>query len=331
MSTNGSVKKVAGNKDAVEVVRFRSLFAKLNDSIEGEPNRLSELAHGDEAIKQLCNQLSWAAHFLKMNERRHRELFTAPVDPKFLTEWRDFENRFESVLLDILFADFFQGLDNVEGLEPVGSTRLSKADLQWESADDMAREQASAIEVAIDFANDQASQDHRDFGEGFREGIQDGMVAWERLKREIGFDLRGIFRRRELVPFILVPRHISDGYGSAETISLFKSLQQAHDAFIHGVPFAAIGLMRSIMEATLRDHYGIQGKNLDERIKNADQVLPPGSSAPALHRLRHLANAVLHLREGGQVVPGIEQLEREIVSLLYVLRALIEGAPQSRS
>jgi hypothetical protein len=54
--------------------------------------------------------------------------------------------------------------------------------------------------VALDFALDHGTQDWRDFPERLREGIEDGMAAWERLKRDAGFDLRGVFRRRELAP-----------------------------------------------------------------------------------------------------------------------------------
>jgi hypothetical protein len=89
-------------------------------------------------------------------------------------------------------------------------------------------------------------------------------------------------------------------------------------------------LMRSIMEEMLRGHYGAKGKNLCERINQASERLPSGASAPALHRLRKLANALLHLKpEKEEVMPKVEpfRMEKEIVSLLFVLRALIEGAP----
>jgi hypothetical protein len=45
--------------------------------------------------------------------------------------------------------------------------------------------------------------------EDFRESIEDAMAAWQRLKHDAGFDLQGVFRRRELVPFVLIPRQRS--------------------------------------------------------------------------------------------------------------------------
>jgi hypothetical protein len=92
--------------------------------------------------------------------------------------------------------------------------------------------------------------------------------------------------------------------------------------------YAALAMMRSIMEAVLRDHYSAMGKDLNERIRNVRGRLPPRANEGALHRLRKLANAILHLdREKNEGLPKMNEsrLEKEIVSLLHVLRALIEG------
>jgi hypothetical protein len=92
---------------------------------------------------------------------------------------------------------------------------------------------------------------------------------------------------------------------------------------------AALGLMRSIMEATPRDHYGAVGDSLLERIDQATG-LPRSADRARLHRLRRRANAVLHL--GVDLIGTLpeldaEDMEVEIVSMLRVLRALIEEAP----
>jgi hypothetical protein len=98
------------------------------------------------------------------------------------------------------------------------------------------------------------------------EAVEMAIDYWEGLTDEIGFDLAGVFRRRRLVPFVFFPRHIAARHGAPEKTSIYQSLQQAHDAFIFGVPFAALALMRSIMETVLRDHYNAQGNDLSERI-----------------------------------------------------------------
>lgn len=313
-----------GTKDSAEVVIFMTLFARLKLWSDDAPEELADLAATDTSVRDLCTELSFAGRFLKMNERRARELFAAPVDPTFLAAWRDYEERYETVVSVIWLSVLLPELGASE------RSKAPKADLQWDNADVEAGEQAGGIEEAIDFAQFNADDDLRwdASQEDFIKRVQDGVAAWERLKQDTGFDLRGVFRRRALIPFVLVPRQVAAKHGSDETLSMLKNLQQAHDAFVYGATYAALALMRSIMEAVLRDHYRAEGKDLSERIRNARDRLPRGANEAALHRLRKLANAILHLdRQKDEGLPTMDEvrLEKEIVSLLFVLRALIEG------
>jgi|AntAceMinimDraft_1070359.scaffolds.fasta_scaffold136419_2 hypothetical protein len=71
-----------------------------------DPDGLFDFAAGDESVSNLCTQLSFAAHFLKMNERRARVLFAPPpVDPAFLAAWRDYEERYETAVTRVWLAD----------------------------------------------------------------------------------------------------------------------------------------------------------------------------------------------------------------------------------
>ncbi|WP_035872500.1 hypothetical protein [Cucumibacter marinus] len=80
-------------KDSPEVVEFMALFARLKLYSDDMPDDLAEQAASDTSVRELCIQLSMAARSLKMNERRARVLFAAPVDPAFLAAWRDYEER----------------------------------------------------------------------------------------------------------------------------------------------------------------------------------------------------------------------------------------------
>ena len=71
--------------------------------------------------------------------------------------------------------------------------------------------------------------------------------------------------------------------------------RQAHEAFVFGAHFSALALMSSIIEVVLRDYYGAEGDDLSERITNSRNPLPSAANASALHRLRIIANSVLHL------------------------------------
>jgi hypothetical protein len=116
--------------------------------------------------------------------------------------------------------------------------------------------------------------------------------------------------------------------GDAEKLSLLTHLQQAHDAFVFGVPFAALALMRSILEVTLTKHYRAEGKDLEEKITHC-RNLPPGAPKCDLHKIRRLANDVLHFNNEQVRLP--QDFERELLTQLDVLRALIERAPTWRS
>jgi hypothetical protein len=316
---------MASGKDSTEVVRFMSLFARLKDWIDDDPVDLAALAQSDDSVRHLCDELSLAACVLARLQRHCTELFAAPVDPKFIEDWRQYEERYASKVTGIWLSRIY--LER----EPGDSSKPSALDLEWENADDEASDQASAIEKAIDFAQVNADQHDRwePEQEGWIRSIKEGVDAWTGLQYETGFDLRGVFRRRALIPFILVPRHVASKYGNSAKLSLFKHLKQAHNAFVFGATYGALALMRSILEVVLRDHYKAEGRDLEERIRGARARLPPSANEAALHRLRKLANAILHQnseRHEGLLQMDDVQLEKEIVSLLFVLRALIENA-----
>lgn len=182
----------------------------------------------------------------------------------------------------------------------------------------------------MSFAEIEVSQDWREIDGDFFELVEDGLGQWKRLKSNVGFDPRGVFRRRRLTPFVLVPRTVSARYGDSDKVSLLANLSAAQEAFVLGVPLAALAMMRSILEGVLRDHYRADGDDLFQHISNAAR-LPSGAPKQALHRLRIRANALLHLdpqKAESLPVLSAEKLELEIVSLLLVLRALIEAAPE---
>jgi hypothetical protein len=170
-------------KDSTEVIEFMALFQELRNWIADDPIGLEQLAADDEALKRLCKSLGFTGTLLSMNEKRQRRLFSALLDPKFIEAWRAYEARYASPIASIFLSDIGLAL----GSSPIENK--SRADLLWEAADDDAKDQANAIKGAIDFANDQATDDWRDFPDGFRESIEEGTSAWNRLAKETGFDL----------------------------------------------------------------------------------------------------------------------------------------------
>lgn len=325
--------EMTNGKDSAEVVEFLTLYSRLKDWCDDEPDAIFQLAISDKKFKDVCIEVLNAAERLHASEQRHRHLFAAPVDPKFLLAWRDFEARYEHILV----ANWITFVFNNEGaIVSDKSQRSTSAVLKWENADLNAKIAADLIEKVIGYARVQAFDDKEaldpDYSMSAEEAVEMAIDYWEGLTDEIGFNLADVFRRRRLVPFVFFPRHIAARHGLSEKTSIYQSLQQAHDAFIFGVPFAALALMRSIMETVLRYHYDAQGNDLSERINSVRRFLPTGANEASLHRLRKLANAVLHGSADSGEMLKLEphQLEREILSLLFVLRALIEGVPQWR-
>jgi hypothetical protein len=302
-------------KDSPELIKFMASFSKLRGRINDNPTDLGKRAELDDSLKRLCDQVTLAALTLTQDERSHRRLFAAPVDPKFISAWRAYEQRYSSQLAGL----FLSGLGLA--LEDTPMSEHDRIQTNWDNADYEAGEISNAIQTALNFANEQATEGWRDLPNDFSENIRDGVSAWKRLANETGFDLRGILRRRDLIPFVLIPRHVSNQYGEGERLSLLTHLQQAHDAFVFGAPFASIALMRAILETILKRHFNSTGRDLKELIDNCPS-LPRIASAKTLHRLRNLANDILHFNDEQARIPA--NLESEILLYLYALRSLIE-------
>jgi hypothetical protein len=347
-------------KDTKQVLEFMNFFQKLREWVDDEPEGLEELAQRDESVNQICLDLYKSALWLKLaEESRYR--FTAPVNPKFITAWRNFEDRFSDTINRVFFqnqgiiptsVDFDTPSPPRHGRES-GHPRLTskerglteesmkrraginisgyKADKKfrpdmWKLADENARDSAQAIQFTIMHLYESVSEDDSRYPDDFIDEVTKALIAWHKLRHIIGFDVQSAFRRRALSPFVLIPRHVAQKYGANEHLSLYDHLSQAQDAFILGVPFAALALMRSILEVTLRDHYGARGNDISEMIDNA-QKLPQACQKVALHRLRQLSNDVLHSKHSAKMSP--HDLESQLLYFFRILRALIEGAPAS--
>lgn len=260
---------MAHQANSPEVVRFMTVFRKLRDVVDDDPRDLEALAAGDEPLRKLCLAMCEAGEpFFDAEFRPHRHAFVPHVDPKFTEAWRDYKKRYSGSLAGIWWKDTFG-----EDMLSCGDTVAAKSDefeQRWNAKAESARERADAVGSALDFADFNASQTWRDFGEeGFAERIKDGLEEWTRLGIETGFKLEDVFRRRSLIPFTMIPVQVSNHYGSSEWLSLYTLLRQAHDAFTFGVHFAAIALARSVLEILLKKHYLAEGEKLGSLIANA--------------------------------------------------------------
>lgn len=309
---------MTASKDSAQVVSFMVQFQRLRDLLADDPSDLPARASRDQSLKELCSSTLSVANELRFRERRHERLFAAPVDPAFISAWRNYESRFEPHIMDVYLSDG----DPTDDGRPVG--KRSHPDIVWQEADRFAEELRSALDISLQFAVYEAVEDWHGYDGDMVDKAEDSVDAFVALNLATRDDLRGIFRRRMLVPFVLVPRHVAQHYGDGEKLSLLTLLQEAHSAFVFGLHFAALALMRSVLETTLKVHYRAPGNDLKERIENC-RNLPRGISKKSLDRVRRLANDVLHFDRDSNLASS--DFEREILRLLNALRALIEGAP----
>jgi hypothetical protein len=310
---------MSGRLKHPHVESFLVLFTRIRDWTDDDPAHIAEMATQDAAFKKLCLDLGFVRYRLREAERSARYLFAKTVGHDFIAAWRVFERRWDRAVSHVELADLFDMAPNI-----TTSPKDRTEDRTVAEAASEAQQEASSLNAAIDFAEFNIEQDYR-FDAEFREVVEAGITAWRRLSVDMGFDAEGVFRRRKLIPFVLVPRQISNRHGDNEPLTLFTHLQQAHEAFVYGAPFAALALMRSILEVVLKRHYGAAGEDLAVCISTVGK-LPPSVQRAKLHRLRTIANDILHLELGRTQLP--RDWEREIVGLLYALRDLIEGAPQ---
>lgn len=326
--------------DSDVVARFLSQFAKLKAWCDDDPDSLEAFAKDDESVERLCHELFWSASAIRHALRSARSAYIAPVNPAFKAAWREFEERYDEVVDTVLSREL--GLMLFDGDE--GALRRieaedsrTQAEKAWEKADQKAESDADAVEDALTLAESESDPEHNDYRwagddslEMFFSSAYVGTQRWTELKTRTGFDLRGVFRRLDLVPMILLPRHVAKKYGSDDRLTLLGHLQKTRDAFVFGAYEAALSLMRSVLEATLRDLYRVDCPSLCDAIDRAKPTLPQRANAAALHTLRRRANSILHLdHETDAKLPSLDALglEKELVWLLYVLRELIEAAP----
>ena len=124
----------------------------------------------------------------------------------------------------------------------------------WKKVDCAAFETWLHIEFAMDWFDnvlEELCTDYREDGKMKFDG-RNGVAAWRNLIREVGLDARGVFRRRQLVPFVMIPRHVSARHGATDPVSLLALLRQAQEAFVFGVPFAVTALMRALLDTILK-------------------------------------------------------------------------------
>jgi hypothetical protein len=319
-----------------EVVRFLTLFQQVKTACDDTPERIKDLVETEAAVARLCSEFWVAAQTLRESEVKSATAFATGVGQTFVLAWRDYECRYLRTLFLALMGSGEEVFTSAEDHSYIIGDRGP-----WMVAQAMGALRAFDIRLLQSILDKNRTALNEVLSAFFEEFIHEGEQGSPRTADDIleslkffleiqGFDVAYTVRRRLLLPFILAPHSVSRTRNERGRISLLRNLQDAQKAFVFGATHAAIGLMRSILEAVLRDHYvrpGTPGLRLEELIDQANS-LPPSVNPRQLHNFRKMANSVLHLGAGpaiGMTDYTDEQIEGNIVRYFALLRLLIEN------
>ena len=295
----------SGSGKHPRVVKFLASYRRLVEATDNDPANVAETAKSDPDLMSICFDLEGIVRDLFCLEKKSRMQFARNVDPTFIKCYRDFKVRYAASINEVLFAD----ADLADLLDEFAKSAVSTNDnhdhaamcqfrcIPSNSPDEAANQLRKTIEYAEFRADFHEIGDDEDLDFLVADAIA-GISVWTCLTKEIGLDIEGILRRREMVSFIQIPEHVSNKYGDSELPSLMSYLAQAHESFVYGIPIAALALMRSILELLLTKHYKA-GTTDDTEVNLCTKIKavspPQGVSRDQLHRLRKLTNDILHI------------------------------------
>lgn len=196
----------------------------------------------------LCSQT------LRARPAKPSATFSAPTNPKFVVVWRDYEARYARPLARVFLLGLGLSKKPPRGeFEEKAANGNDDFELNWEWEQDEGESNAEGFKAIIELAEGEieVQAKRRKWGSDDVERARDGIHGWRSLVEGAEFDLAGVFRRRNLTPFTMIPRHVSGHYDASDPLSLMARLQQAQEAFVYGVPLGALAIMRSILVCVL--------------------------------------------------------------------------------
>jgi hypothetical protein len=317
-------------KHSPEVQTFMAAFHRLRDRISDDPSVLErEVMTADRSLAKLCRELDGASWPLKIAQRSRRQLYSAPTNPNFVAAWREYEANYARPLARISL--FGLGLPKMPEESAADENDASERIWEWEQ--DEAESNAEGFRAVVELAEEEidVQAKHRGWDEDDVERAREGLHAWRGLVEGAEFDLAGVFRRRRLTPFVMIPRHVSGHYDASDPLSLTARLQQAQEAFVYGVQLGALAIMRSILEIILRKHYQLGEGKLSRLIETAaaNGLFPSEIHLSQIQTLHRLGNDSVH--PNPQELHKVFDIETEVLSLLFILRTLIERTPNNAS
>jgi hypothetical protein len=296
---------------------FLIAFQDLKNAIDNSPSALDEQWKDRDDLKELCDRLDGYRRSFDIAEEWTAVSFTPHVPAAASKARREFEEHWQALVARIadrnfwvLFGDLFP--DGIVDVEPTDDP-LGREIEGWQYG---ARNDAENIKHAFAYLIDRRSWDE----DGDFDWVDETERSWDRLIKIVGLDLKGAFWRRNAIPHILFPSHVSNHYGP-EKASIYRRLHDAARAFTFGAPFAALAMQRAVLEQLLKGHWG----SAKGWVRDAN--LPTLALDARAERLKRVGDQALH---GDPEKLSTDELDRQIIRNFLLLRELIEGAPESR-
>lgn len=309
---------MSDGKHDQDLIEFMYLFSKIKTEINNEPGLLRKAVEVDDLLEEHCVKLYWLTFSINIDEKKGRKLFLNPVNNKFIIEWRDYEDNWKDIIDELGCNDLLQDLP-LPLLDAIPNELLDPKRKYWQRSDDLASSSLRGFNNIMDQAEQSVDVDFTQYPENYEEYCQDILTSikeFKELPAKIGIDLRGILRRRKLVPITLIPSHVANRHGNTygpppdNSISLTLQLQQAHEAFVYGLPLVAITHLRAIIELALKYHYALTDEDLGSAINSYQrgEISKINKYSPvrhemersinrlvqSLHDIRILSNDILH-------------------------------------
>lgn len=327
-------------KDDPLVIAFLAAFSRLRDACDDDASDIIRQAVADDSFAKICARVCEAYEKITDIEDDTPEKVIKFVGSEFVKARRLFEDKFRlSALFAAMAIENPEAARNLVEVKRVTgwsldeySRRLKKGvaknTVDWEDEDLKAHKVRDQVSDALCYAWDTVHHGGEAPDEFELDDVEEGLERLTWLTNGFGPDVQGLFRRRALTPLTLAPTRISHGDGDQLKVTALTLLDEAQRAFVFGAPFAALTLLRAIVEIVLTDHFRVSGKDLEEQIDRAAKLLPSGVYRNDLHRLRKDANSLLHgrgekLKEAG--VKSQKDLELSISRHLDKVRLLLEG------
>lgn len=327
-------------KDDPLVIEFLAAFSRLRDACDDDASDVIRQAAADDSFAKICARACEAYEEIIEIEDDTSEKTIRFVGSEFIKARRLFEDKFRlSAISAAMSLENPEAVRHLAELERVTGRSLdeyarrlkkgfAKDTVDWEGEDQKANKVRDQVSDALCYAWDTVHNGGEAPDEFDLDNVEEGLERLTWLTNGFGPDVQGLFRRRALTPLTLVPTRISHGDGDQLKVTALTLLDEAQRAFIFGAPFAALTLLRAIVELVLTDHFRISGRDLAEQISKAGKLLPSGVYPNDLHRLRMDANSLLHGRGERQKEAGVKSrmdLELSIAQHLDKIRLLLEG------